>query len=106
MEEHEANEFAHYLLHKGSKKKISQYINRHKKATIVALSRIALFMIGCFVYGGIQRERSYYGEFSITSTGNKYHLRQTALFRRISNGELYRQNLSVMQNGNPRGGFS
>ena len=73
VEEHEANEFAHYLLHQTSGQKIGQYISQHKKAVIAIACVIALLIVGCFVYKYIEREQSYYGEYYITSTGNKFH---------------------------------
>ena len=72
-EEHEANEFSHYLLKNDLLQRLKIYISEHKTMTIVLTS--VLFVMLCSVVIGfvINKEKSYYGDFYITSTGNKYH---------------------------------
>ncbi len=73
MEENEASEFAHYLLHQSIGQKVSCFIQKYKKATISAAIAVLLVLVACIVYGEIKQEERYYGDFYVTSTGNKYH---------------------------------
>lgn len=73
IEEHEASEFAHYLLYQGMSQKMRHSIRSHKKALTACVIALLVIAIGLAVIGGVQKERSYYGEYYLTSTGNKYH---------------------------------
>lgn len=73
VEEHEANEFAHYLLHQSVWQKIGGMVKAHKKASIAAVLAIALIAASCVICYKMHCENTYYGEYYITSTGNKYH---------------------------------
>ena len=72
-EEYEANEFSHYLLKNNSLCKVKIAITEHKRMAIILAS--VLFVILALVVTGfiINKEKSYYGDFYITTTGNKYH---------------------------------
>ena len=72
-EEHEANEFAHYLLYQGKWQQLCHSLLRHKRAIIAAVVIVGILIGGCFIFSAQKREHSYYGEFYITATGNKYH---------------------------------
>ncbi len=73
VEEHEASEFAHYLLYQGITQKMSYVIRKHKIAFAVCIIALVVVAIGLVALGKAQKERSYYGEYYLTSTGNKYH---------------------------------
>lgn len=73
QEEHEANEFSHFLLHQGKLDKANLWVRRHKAATILAVAILALLITAGIVLSKIQTEKSYYGEYYITESGNKYH---------------------------------
>lgn len=73
VEEHEANEFAHYLLHRSVWQKFGCMVKEHRKASIVAVLILALIVVGSIIGYKIHCENTYYGEYYITSTGNKYH---------------------------------
>ena len=73
IEEHEANEFAHYLLNQGELDKANLWVRRHKAATILAVAILALSIAAGIVLSKIQTENNYYGEYYITESGNKYH---------------------------------
>ena len=72
-EEHEANEFSHYLLKNNFLRNFKIAITEHKRMAIVLVS--VLFVILGLVVAGlvINKEKSYYGDFYITTTGDKYH---------------------------------
>ena len=72
-EEHEANEFSHYLLKRSLVCKTKCFINKHKKTVIITFLAMILVAISICCYFAVQKEQSYYGEYYITPTGNKYH---------------------------------
>ncbi len=72
-EEHEANEFAHYLLHPGWYARIMTGVYRHKvMATIIAVI-LVLGITSIPIIRQIQLSKSYYGEYYVTENGEKYH---------------------------------
>ncbi len=75
IEEHEANEFSHYILRRHSLLRARSCLRSHWKAVAISLAAVALVAAGLVLYAGQLKERSYYGEFYITSAGNKYHER-------------------------------
>lgn len=73
VEEHEANEFAHYLLYQNSSHRSAHFIRRHYKAIIAIAIALIIIAAGCFAFTKSKSQSIYYGEYYITSTGNKYH---------------------------------
>ncbi len=73
LEEYEANEFAHYLLHQSIGQTISQYIQTHRKVTVAATIAIICVLTLGFTYSHIQKDQHNYNEFYVTPTGTKYH---------------------------------
>ena len=72
-EEHEANEFSHYLLKNNFLRNFKIAISEHKRMAII-LTSILFVILGLVVAGlVINKEKSYYGDFYITTTGVKYH---------------------------------
>lgn len=72
-QEHEANEFAHFLLHPPLSLRLRAFIRCHKKRTIAFLSVFAALLLACGIFFFVSRERTYYGEYYLTETGAKYH---------------------------------
>ncbi len=72
-EEHEANEFAHYLLHPGWYERIALTICKHKVVTVLIAILLMCGIISIPVIRQIQLNRSYYGEYYVTENGEKYH---------------------------------
>jgi hypothetical protein len=73
VEEHEANEFTHYILNRGIAGTIGGFIQKKKKLLGTIAIILSVAMIGLLVFKAIQKELSYYGEYYITASGNKYH---------------------------------
>lgn len=73
VEEHEANEFAHYLLHRSVWQKVGCMVKGHSKASIATVLIIALIVVGCIIGYKMYCENTYYEKYYTTSTGNKYH---------------------------------
>ena len=72
-EEHEANEFSHYVLYPNPGERITRSMRAHPKTVSLLSLLLLLLAIAGFSAQGIAREKSYYGDFYVTATGNKYH---------------------------------
>lgn len=97
VEEYEANEFAHYLLHQGIGQRVNQFVRKRKKVVFLAVAVLVLVIAIGFIRENIKWEHSYYGEFYITSTGNKYHEKDCIFVKNKDNverltNELYESN--------------
>lgn len=75
-EEHEANEFVHYVLRPTITDRIRRFISRHKKAILAALLALVLVIVGIVIWGRIRAEKQYYGEYYVTESGQKYHRKE------------------------------
>ena len=73
QQEHEANEFAHFLLHPPLSLRLRLFVRRHKKLALAFLSVFSALLLGCGIFSFVSKERSYYGEYYLTETGTKYH---------------------------------
>lgn len=72
-EEYEANEFAHHLLHPGQWLRIKSWIMAHSNTAIAVVVIMLLAIIGTIIATNVIRNNSYYGEYYITESGEKYH---------------------------------
>lgn len=72
-EEHEANEFAHYILHPPIVVTFSGFVRKHIIVCVIVLAVIALGVTGGIGLSHMEKNRSYYGEFYITPSGSRYH---------------------------------
>ncbi len=72
-EEYEANEFSHYLLNQNASCNLKLTITKHKKTVVLVASSIVAILVIIVAGIAINKERSYYGDFYITNTGDKYH---------------------------------
>lgn len=72
-QEHEANEFAHYLLHRSLWQKMGDWAAGRKKAAIAAVLAAAMLAAGFAAGYRLYCDHTYYGAYYITATGNKYH---------------------------------
>lgn len=72
-QEHEANEFAHYLLYPSKGSKVKQLMKERQKLLLAILICTAVIGAGIMAFSITSKENLYYGEFYVTSTGNKYH---------------------------------
>lgn len=73
IEEHEANEFAHYILKPSSFRKAASFVKTHKKILSVIAVILVVSLLSLLIVATVNKERSYFGEYYLTSTGNKYH---------------------------------
>ena len=87
IEEHEANEFAHYLLNQGFGQRINRFIQKHRVGTIAVAIAAACILIASVAYCNVRTERQYYGDFYITTTGSKYHEKDCIFIKHKDNVE-------------------
>lgn len=69
VQEHEANEFVHFVLYPTLGMKIAQ----RRKQIIILLSAIIAAVTIIALIGAVNQQKTYYGEYYITETGHKYH---------------------------------
>lgn len=97
VEEHEANEFTHYILNNSIGQKIGIIIKKRRKPIIISLAIILAILIGMVVVGVIQKEQSYYGDYYMTSTGNKYHEEECIFVKDKTN--IHRMTVEEFESG-------
>lgn len=85
MEEFEANEFAHYLLRPGGAARLKQAAFQHKKKLIGGVAALSLVTGGVSVYNVVNNPNDYYGEYYVTSSGSKYHIKDCIYIREKTN---------------------
>lgn len=74
IEEHEANEFAHYLLYRDLFHDVCRQISLHRKKLCIIMVGIILIVVLNCAYNAIdQEEPVFIDDLYITSTGSKYH---------------------------------
>lgn len=87
-QEHEANEFTHYLLHPGGGERFGYFISAHKALVISLCACVLVIAAGVTAFAVLNKnnvfskngtvstgseEEELYGEYYVTSNGNKYH---------------------------------
>lgn len=72
-EEHEANEFSHYLLNQNFTFKLIGLIWKCPKIFIGIALILTLSITAIVVFVSVKKEQSFYGNYYITPTGVKYH---------------------------------
>lgn len=85
LQEYEANEFAHYLLHPTKLTKTKLAIKRKKKLSIAILFAVVLVGIGTTVGVVVSNQQSYQGNYYITETGSSYHKKDCMLIKNKNN---------------------
>lgn len=84
-QEHDANEFAHYLLNQNSFCKASFFLKRHKRVCISVVCVILAIAMGTTGFLVYNRNQSYYDEFYVTSSGQKYHRKDCIFVKNKTN---------------------
>ena len=74
IEEQEANEFSHYLLHGTIKSRVSNTASKYKKPLIIGAVIAGLTAGGGVASKEIHERQIYEGEYYVTEHGEKYHL--------------------------------
>lgn len=97
-DEYEANEFAHYLLNKSIADTLIEAIRKHKKKLIYIFLTIVLIVSGFLLLKRMSREQTYYGEYYITTSGNKYHEKECIFVKNKNN--VFRLTEEEFKSGN------
>lgn len=97
VEEHEANEFTHYILNRSITGRAGRFINEHKKLCGTVAIILVVAIIGSLIFNAVQKERSYYGEYYITSAGNRYHEEKCIFVKNKTN--VHRMTIEEFESG-------
>ncbi len=85
VEEYEANEFAHYLLHPGAGIRGVSLV-RQKRLLFIGLIVVVLaLLLGTMVMKHNAEEKMYYKEYYVTESGKKYHTKDCSVIRDKAN---------------------
>lgn len=84
-DEHEANEFSHYLLKQSSFRKVKNVIVVHRKAFIFSIVILCLIIGSVTAYLIIRNKSVYKDNFYITSTGECYHKKECIFVKNKTN---------------------
>ncbi len=85
LQEHEANEFAHYLLYPSRSEQSKQWMYRRRKAISVLAACLLVFALGISVFSLSIKADSYYGEYYVTENGGKYHRKECIYIKNKKN---------------------
>lgn len=96
VEEHEANEFVHYILYPSSLRKFTMVARNNKKLLIVTTFVLIVVAIVGMCYRNYMMEQSYYGDYYVTKTGTKYHRKDCGT---IEGKEIRRLTIEDMDDG-------
>ena len=96
-EEYAANEFAHFLLNRSTKDKLWETIKTHKKVVICISLALVVLVTSVGIINWVNREQQYYGEYYITSRGNKYHEKECIFVKDKTN--VHRLTKEQFENG-------
>ena len=93
-QEYEANEFSHYLLVQNKLQKMISLIFCHKRKVLIVGLLLFITLLIFSLFHVIKKEKSYIGNYYITSTGNKYHkkdcifVKERTTFQRLTKEEF------------------
>ncbi len=73
-EEYQANEFTHYVLNPTILSRIEITLLRHTKLSLIIFAALLLLILGSVATQQVQVRASYYGDYYVTQSGNKYHV--------------------------------
>jgi Zn-dependent peptidase ImmA (M78 family) len=86
-EEYEANEFAHHLLNPGLWFRIKAWVIVNKACTIAAVATVLVVIAASAIIANVIQNKSYYGEYYITESGEKYHQKDCIFIKDKNNIE-------------------
>lgn len=96
-EEYEANEFAHYLLRPRFGVKCRVWVRTHRLIFSCILVVLAASIIVALIAKRKSLERTYYGEYYVTESGEKYHEKDCSVIKGKSN--LHRLTIEEYESG-------
>lgn len=84
-DEHEANEFSHYLLKQSGFTKVKNAISAHRKAFIASVVMLCLIIGLLSTYSIVRNANAYEDNLYITSTGECYHKKECIFVKNKTN---------------------
>ena len=84
VQEHQANEFAHYLLYPGMAQKTKNWLKKHKKLAVSLCVCVLLIAAGITAFAIVSKERTF-SDYYISATGNKYHIKNCIFVKNKDN---------------------
>lgn len=84
-DEHDANEFSHYLLKKSGFRKVKNAISVHRKAFVASVVILCLIIGSLTAYLIIRNRNVYEDNLYITSTGECYHKKECIFVKNKTN---------------------
>ncbi len=96
IEEHEANEFVHYVLYVSPLMMAGKVIKKYRVVFIGVLVAVVVVAVGALSYRKYTLEQTYYGEYYVTKTGTKYHTKECGL---IEDSDIRRLTKEDMESG-------
>lgn len=96
-EEYEANEFAHYLLRPRIGVKCRVWVRTHRLIFACILVVFVALIIGAFIAKRNSLEKTYYGDYYVTESGEKYHEKDCSVIKGKSN--LHRLTIDEYESG-------
>ena len=95
LQEYEASSFANALISPSAKIRMAGYARTHKVRIFCIFLAAVILIIGGIISVNALIARNYYGEYYVTSGGNKYHIRNCPVIQyrtnvhRLTNDEFY-----------------
>ena len=84
-EEHEANEFSHYILNPSNFIKTKNAITSHRKAFISSIVILCLIIGSLTVYWVMRSKNLYTDDLYVTATGERYHKKECIFVKNKTN---------------------
>jgi len=91
IEEHEANEFSHYILHPQLGLRVQTVVLRHKRLIGVAIISLLVILLALGVFLRIESRGQYTDGFYITPSGTKYHRAACSIIKGRTNARKMTQ---------------
>lgn len=88
IEEHEANEFSHYVLHPQMVGRLRSMVIRHRRMTVGVFAAIVLVLLAVGYALGVSQRRHYKEGFYVTPSGTKYHRAACSIIEGRTNARL------------------
>lgn len=102
-EEHEANEFVHYVLQPVFFDRLRYIVARNKIRILIGVGVLLLLIVVLLALNHIRTEQQYYGEYYVTDSGQKYHKKECIFVKdkdnvhRLTEEEFYSGNYEPCQ---------
>ena len=84
-QEHEANEFTHYILNPTAGRKLGRLIKKRKAGLLLAAAVLVLAVVGLLLLPDRQQPQTAIAEYYLTASGDKYHEQECIFIKNKTN---------------------